>query len=102
MSNEIKSLISGEPRRSGVVGMGPPGKHNAQAQDAGGRPPAVEEKVTLTETARKLSSLAAEVGRDTPVDEAKVARLRAEIESGDYQVNAEAIATALLKFEHDA
>ena len=102
MSNEIKSLFPGEPRRSGAVSMGPTGRSNAPAQHAGGQSHAVEEKVTLTETARKLSTLTAEVGHDTPVDEAKVARLRSAIESGDYRVNAEAIAMALLKFEHGA
>ena len=99
MSNEIKSLFPGEPRRSGVASAGAAGRSAPAAKQAGGHSQPVAEKVTLTETARKLSTLAAEVGRDTPVDEARVARLRAEIESGEYRVDPGAIAAALLRFE---
>lgn len=102
MSNEIKSLFPGEPRRSGAVTTGQTGGKPSQPSGASVQPRNLDEKVTLTEGARMLSTLADQVDHEIPVDEAKVARLRSAIESGGYQVNAEAIATALLKFEHGA
>ena len=99
MSNEIKSLLPMEPRRNGVVpGAAPSGKQAGSPERAAPEGPA-QEKVTLTETARKLASLSAEAATGSVVDEAKVRQLRAAIEGGTYRPDPLAIADALIRFE---
>lgn len=57
--------------------------------------------VEITGAARQLAALEQEV-RDMPeIDEARVARLRAALERGDYEVDARAVADKLLRFERD-
>lgn len=102
MSNEIKSLLSMEPRRnSAVQSHAPGGKQVGASRDAPIQGPA-QEKVTLTEAARKIANLAAEAAQGAPVDEAKVKQLRAAIESGQYQADPVAIAAALMRFEQES
>lgn len=101
MSNEIKSLLSMEPRRNGAVqGNAPAGKQVGAGRETPTQGPA-QEKVTLTEAARKIANLAAEAARGAPVDEARVRQLRADIESGRYQADPVAIANALMRFEQE-
>jgi flagellar biosynthesis anti-sigma factor FlgM len=101
MSNNIKSLLPMEPRPNTVVpGSAPAGKQAGSGRDAPVAGP-VQDKVTLTEAARKLASLSAEVAQGWPMDEAKVKQLRAAIESGQYQADPVAIAAALMRFEQE-
>ena len=102
MSNNIKSLLPMEPRRNPAVPSGvPAGKQTGPGRDAPAAGP-VQEKVTLTEAARKLANLSAEAAHGWPMDEAKVEQLRAAIESGRYQADPVAIAAALVRFEQES
>lgn len=99
MNNEIKSLHPMEPRRNGAVqGVAPAGKQVEAGREAAARGPA-EDKVTLTEAARTITSMSAELAREGTFDGAKVTQLRAAIESGRYQADPVAIADALMRFD---
>lgn len=99
MSNNIKSFLPLEPRHNPVVQSAvPAGKQTGSGRDPAAAGPA-QEKVTLTETARKLANLSVESARGWPMDEARISQLRAAIESGQYRADPEAIAAALMRFE---
>ena len=101
MSNEIKSLLSMDPRRNGAVqGNAPAGKQAGASREAPGRELA-QEKVTLTDAARTISNLSAELAREGTMDEARVRALQAAIESGQYRADPVAIADALMRFEQE-
>jgi negative regulator of flagellin synthesis FlgM len=55
--------------------------------------------VSITGSARQLAALEQALKEQPAVDEARVARLRAAIESGSYQVDASRIADKLLRLE---
>lgn len=102
MSNEIKSLFSMEPRRNGAVqGVAPSGKQAGESREAPAKG-SVPDKVTLTDAARTISNLSAELAREGSIDEAKVSQLRNAIESGQYRSDPEAIAAALIRFEQES
>lgn len=59
----------------------------------------VEDTVSLTTTAQDIKS-AAEASSSTPViNETRVAQIKADLQSGRYQINAERIAEKMLQFE---
>jgi negative regulator of flagellin synthesis FlgM len=101
MSNNIKSFLPLEPRRNTVVqNPVPSGKQAGPGRDPAAAGPA-QEKVTLTEAARKLANLSAESAHGWPMNEARISQLRAAIESGQYRADPEAIAAALMRFEQE-
>ncbi|MCG5501214.1 flagellar biosynthesis anti-sigma factor FlgM, partial [Ectothiorhodospira lacustris] len=57
------------------------------------------DKVTLTETARRLSTLEQDAKAQPAVDQEKVAAIRLAIQEGRYEVNAESVANNILKTE---
>ena len=102
MSNEIKSLLSMEPRRNGAVqGAVPAGKQVGAGREGPVQGPA-EDKVTLTDAARTIANMSAELAREGTIDEANVRQLRDAIESGGYQADPVAIADALMRFEQES
>lgn len=98
MNNGIKNLLQMEPRRnSALPGNAPAGKPAPAGPEAAARE-APQEKVTLTDAARRIADLSAKAG-DVPMDEAKVRQIRESIENGSYQPDPVAIAKALMRFE---
>lgn len=99
MNNGIKNLLQMDPRRNDALSANAP---KAEKAAGAGREPAArepaQEKVTLTEAARKIADLSAKAG-DVPVDEAKVRQIREAIEDGSYAPDPVAIAKALMRFE---
>lgn len=80
---------------SAQAGSGAPaGPADASASTAGGA-----DKVNLTDSARALAE-AARSGDASPIDTAKVERIRQSLASGTYQVNPERIADRMLSMEH--
>ena len=57
------------------------------------------DKVELTSDARLLEKLDKALANAPDVDEARVAEVKAAIESGNYEINPDAIADAMLQFE---
>lgn len=91
-----------EPRRNGAVqGNAPGGKQVGAGREGSVQGPA-EDKVTLTDAARAIANMSAELAREGTIDEAKVGQLRAAIESGRYQADPVAIADALMRFEQES
>lgn len=100
MSNDIKSLLPSDPRRSGVAATGSPARENKASGPAGpAAAPSNEEKVTFTDTAQKMARMSAEAAKGPTVDQAKVKELRAAVEAGLYRADPRAIADALIRFE---
>lgn len=98
MNNGIKNLLQMEPRRNGALPGNPPaGKPAAAGRETEARA-APQEKVTLTEAARKIADLSNKAG-GVPMDEARVRQIRESIENGSYQPDPVAIAKALMRFE---
>ncbi|MBO1106728.1 flagellar biosynthesis anti-sigma factor FlgM [Plesiomonas shigelloides] len=75
---------------------------NADATAAPQQPAVARDGVTLTSQAQELSQIPKQVSSDMSFDSAKVARLKAAVESGEYQVNPEKLAANLLKLESDS
>ncbi len=71
----------------------------AGTADAAGTPTGGVDKVNLTDSARALSE-ASRSGDASPIDTAKVERIRQALASGTYQVNPERIADGMLSMEH--
>ncbi|WP_027858795.1 flagellar biosynthesis anti-sigma factor FlgM [Marinobacterium jannaschii] len=55
--------------------------------------------VKLSSAAQSLQNVQSKLADTPDVDQNKVERLKAEIESGNYQVNAEKVAAGMMSFE---
>lgn len=60
-----------------------------------------QDQVTLTGTSRQLQKLASAVAAAPPVDSRRVEALRALIEKGHYELDAQRIADRILDFERE-
>jgi negative regulator of flagellin synthesis FlgM len=99
MSIDIKNLTQAQarPASDGRVAenAGVRGRQEPQGQESGGG----GDRVTLTDTARRLSDLASTVSGQPPVDRKRVDEIRAAIQDGSYEVKPERIAERLLTME---
>ncbi|MCK7458036.1 flagellar biosynthesis anti-sigma factor FlgM [Idiomarina aminovorans] len=80
--------------------------NNRQVQnDAQQKPADVSSKggdaVSLTSEAQQLGSLQEKAMNSSGVDQAKVDKIKADIESGSYKINVEQLANKLAQFESD-
>jgi len=100
MSIEIKGLGSSS---TGRTETGPAAAVTKAATDAPVSATAasspVGDTVQLTDAARELSRLEAQVRAAPEVDSRRVEQLRAAIQDGSYKIDTDAVATGLLKFE---
>lgn len=79
---------------------------NRQVQnDTPGKPASVSQQggdaVSLTSEAQQLSGLQEKAMNSSGIDQAKVDRIKADIESGSYKINVEQLANKLAQFESD-
>ncbi|ASG66307.1 flagellar biosynthesis anti-sigma factor FlgM [Idiomarina piscisalsi] len=79
---------------------------NRQVQnDPAGNSASVSQKggdaVSLTSEAQQLGGLQEKAMNSSGIDQAKVDRIKAEIESGSYKINVEQLASKLAQFESD-
>lgn len=73
---------------------------DAGVSDAAKQGPArSNDTVELTSSARLLERLEKTLAGLPAVDNARVAEVKAAIESGNYEINADAIADAMIRFE---
>lgn len=59
------------------------------------------DSVSLTSEAQQLNGLQEKAMNSSGIDQAKVDRIKAQIESGSYQVDVERLASKLAQFEGD-
>ncbi|RUO27423.1 flagellar biosynthesis anti-sigma factor FlgM [Aliidiomarina maris] len=71
------------------------------AQTQTGMAPPRQDAVSLTPQAQQLSQLQRRAEGDSGVDEAKVARIKQALASGDYAIDAERLAARIATFEAD-
>ncbi|MGM0429508.1 MAG: flagellar biosynthesis anti-sigma factor FlgM [Pseudomonadota bacterium] len=79
---------------------------NRQVQnDAQSKPASVSQKggdaVSLTSEAQQLGGLQEKAMNSSGIDQAKVDKIKADIESGSYKINVEQLANKLAQFESD-
>ena len=79
---------------------------NRQVQnDAPGKPASGSQKgreaVSLTSEAQQLGGLQEKAMNSSGIDQAKVDKIKADIESGSYKINVEQLANKLAQFESD-
>ena len=79
----------GNRKVSGDAGAPKSGKEAARSADT----------VQLTSSAKLLERLEKTLASLPAVDSARVAEIRDAIEKGDYEINAEAIAEAMIRFD---
>ncbi len=70
-----------------------------QARSDAGRADTTEDTVALTNRAQLLERLEKSLETLPAVDSQRVAEIRTAIENGDYEIDAQAIADAMLRFE---
>lgn len=80
--------------------------NNRQVQnDTPAKPAAVSqeggEAVSLTNEAQQLNGLQEKAMNSSGIDQAKVDKIKADIESGSYKINVEQLANKLAQFESD-
>lgn len=96
---DIKLPIGTNLRTDGPAAGGKPRGSPAPADQTPVTPKgAAGESVTLTETAKTLSAVR-EGGQETPIDEARVNRLKSAIAEGRYAIDDQRLAERLLAFE---
>jgi negative regulator of flagellin synthesis FlgM len=66
---------------------------------AGSAASSTSDQVTLTDSARTLQKLGDAIATSPVVNSAKVATVRAAIQSGTYQINSQSVADKLLQYE---
>jgi len=100
MSMDIKNLTQTQPRTTGE------GRGVAETSTvrSGGNPGGKEsgsggDRVTLSETATRLSDLTRTVSEQPVVDSNRVEQIRMAIQDGSYQVNPQRIADRLSAME---
>lgn len=59
------------------------------------------EAVSLTSEAQQLNGLQEKAMNSSGIDQAKVDKIKADIESGSYKINVEQLANKLAQFESD-
>lgn len=105
MSNRIDSNPQGSVARPGSKAGGPDKASGAGAEatkrsDVGNKP-AVSDSVVLTERSRLLATLEQEIAAAPAIDQARVAAVKADIESGNYEINLDNLAELMLRSEID-
>ena len=78
-----------------------PGSASAGAERAGDASPGEEPQVQVSSQARQAADIDARIERSPFVDEAKVTALRTAIRNGEYEVDVERLANAIIEFEGD-
>ena len=84
--------------RSGGVKRAEQGE---SARSAGGEESTRTDEVALTDTAVRLKRIEASLAEQPEVDQARVDALRERVESGDYKVDAQSVASKLARLEQD-
>ena len=74
-------------------------KEDAAAEKAPRNPATAGDTVNLTSDAKLLERLDKTLASLPAVDSARVAEIKAAIENGDYEIDAEAIADAMIKLD---
>ena len=72
---------------------------SAISKDAAQQPVATSDTVELTSSAKLLERLEKTLADLPAVDSARVAEVKAAIENGEYEIDADAIADAMIRFE---
>lgn len=72
---------------------------DADSSRASQSPVSRSDTVELTSSAKLLERLEKTLASLPAIDSARVAEIRNAIESGDYEINAEAIADAMIRFD---
>jgi len=85
MANDISGINSSKPQQA-----------NSQNEQASNDAQATPQR---KETAETLNALEKQLSQDPLVNEQKIARVRAALKSGNYQVDSEKIAQKMLDFE---
>jgi negative regulator of flagellin synthesis FlgM len=85
--------LSKKPARTGSVDPAETGSHAAPGQSAIGD----GDKVELTGRGRIVAQAEEMLAAIPPIDNARVTEVRTAIENGEYEINAEKIADALLR-----
>lgn len=100
MTNDISGINSSRPQQTTTQRSNAQSgqTNNANATEAT-RPTDTADKVSLTNTAEKLKALEKQLSQEPPVNEQKIAQVRAALENGDYQLDPEKIAEKILNFE---
>ena len=86
MANDISNINSSKPKQATDKGQA---THSTDTTD----------NICLTDTAKKLKILEKQLSQESPVNEQKVAHVRAALQHGNYQVDPEKIAEKMLDFE---
>ncbi|SEQ11643.1 negative regulator of flagellin synthesis FlgM [Ectothiorhodospira magna] len=100
MSIDIKSLTQTQPRGVGDNRSVSDTSRSSRTTIGTGLPAAMGDRITLTETARRLSTLEQNAKGQPSVDQDKVAAIRQAIQEGRYEVDARSVAANLMKTEN--
>lgn len=106
MSNRIDPNLSGVVSKAGqkVSGSGKGAAVDPGQADAASKPgtkPAAGDTVVLTERSQVLESLEKKIAGMPAIDNARVEAVKADIQSGNYKIDADNIAELLLRNEAD-
>jgi negative regulator of flagellin synthesis FlgM len=101
MTNDISGINSSKPQQTSTQrSTAENGQKPSDAQPSQGtRSADTADKVSLTNTAEKLKALEKQLSQEAPVNEQKIANVRAALENGDYEIDPEKIAEKMLNFE---
>ncbi|MCG5535726.1 flagellar biosynthesis anti-sigma factor FlgM [Ectothiorhodospira mobilis] len=99
MSIEIKNLNQPQARGAGDARNTPEAPRGGRGNAGGTAPTGPGDKVTLTETARRLSDLEQSATAQPEVNSERVEALRQAIAEGRYEVDARAVAEKIMNAE---
>jgi len=97
---DINKLVGNNPRAEGPsTAVKPRTATNVDTPSMPKASEAINESVTLTETARTMNA-ARDTATTAPFDEAKVARIKADVDEGGYAIDYHRLADRLIDSKH--
>jgi len=102
MSIDINKINSNRPEgpiRHDTGKITTPSAQSAESQSTNTPSQGTRDSVSLSSTAQNLAKIETELKTLPDVDQSKVDAIKAQIESGDYQINSQNLAQKMLNIE---
>ncbi len=101
MPHDITGINSGRPHQTDDRNVSPIRRRDSSDSNSSSSSSGNADTVSLTDMASRLKSLEQKLGEQPEIDQARVARIRDALSSGEFRIDPERVADKMLDFESD-